>query len=681
MLCKVCIDALENARKPSRLGSAESHIANTPGLQLNQYDFVPQSAPFTFWYIHGHHRDEQSFAHSAKQGCVICSDFPFDDNVGQRNKVREYGFFTIFWISYENDVPCVTVDSGEGLKTVSLVKTLQSTEDALNYDIPDSTGSPQTWSMVSKWMETCLQNHSSCSKKSEIKDYMPTRLLKINYAHDSYLQHPPTFQLISRNEDFQGSYAAMSYRWGEKPLDKTLRLLKLTSAWLEKPNPIHCLPKTFRDAMHIAHRFGVEYLWIDRLCIYQDSCEDWRREAGTMQDVYRNALFCISALGAENDEGGCFFAREPSLIAPSAVDIYGNGELFRAELEDAAWGATFHDEPLIHRGWVLQERLMAPRTIYFGSKQVFWECAESHACETHPNGFGGFRPACNSSVKEQHEKLDDIDYLPLSRLLIAVPTAPCKTRHLLTRILADWSAVISLYSNTKLTLPRDKLVAVSGLAKDTRKALQHLKPGKHKYLAGLWGDHLIETLCWYVRVGTPAVRPGSYRAPSWSWASLDGYLNIPNTFVEEVVELSTIFSDDIEFIGPDDTGEVASGILVLHGPVCSIDAHALSRNQYAVNAFRLFDTSEGVESIADKNWQHQPTVIFDTPDDFCDEVACIWTTAQPTVLGGWQVSGLALKSSGNGTFLRVGVVSSYYRSQADLVSCMGLFAPREVRIL
>ncbi|KAI1472078.1 uncharacterized protein F4812DRAFT_416523, partial [Daldinia caldariorum] len=432
--------------------------------------------------------------------------------------------------------------------------------------------------------------------------------------------------------------------------------------------------------MYIAHRFGIEYLWIDRLCIFQDSREDWRREAGTMQDVYRNALFCISALGAENDEGGCFFPRDPSLIAPLAVDIRQRGA-FSSRAGGHGVGCSIPRRTPHPPSVGFAGKAYGPSHYIFREETGVLGMCRIPCLRDASEWFRRISSACNSFVKEQHEKLDDIDYLPLSRLLIAVSIAPCKTRDLLTRILADWSAIVSLYSNTKLTLPRDKLVAVSGLAKDTRKALQRLEPGKHKYLAGLWEDHLIETLCWYVRVGTPATRAGSYRAPSWSWASLDGYLDIPNTFAEKVVELSTILSSDIEFIGPDGTGEVADGILVLHGPVCFIDAHVLTRNQYAVKAFRLFDTSQVVEITADKNWQHQPTVIFDTPDDFCDEVVCIWATAQPTVLGGWQVSGLALKSSGNDTFLRVGVVSSYYRSQADLVSCMGLFAPREVRIL
>ncbi|KAI0846463.1 HET-domain-containing protein [Daldinia vernicosa] len=575
----------------------------------------------------------------------------------------------------------MTVDSGHGVKTVSLVKTLPPLDNRLNFDIPDSTDCTQTWSMISRWMETCLRHHSLCPLRPGSKNYRPTRLLKINCSHDSYSPNTASFQLISRDEDSPvSSYAALSYRWGDKPLDKTLRLLKSTSAWLEKPNAVDHLPKTLKDAIYIAYRLGVRYIWIDRLCIYQDSPEDWRREAGSMQDVYRNSVFCISALGADDDGGGCFFSRDPSLVAPTAVDMYNNGEIFRAELEDTAWYAAFRHEPLIRRAWVLQERLMVPRTIYFGRKQVFWECEESHACETHPKGFERSRSAFNPAGADKHEKHVDIGF-PLWKQLIAIPTTPRIEKDPRTRILADWSAAVSLYSNTKLTVSGDKLVAVSGLAKDVRKALQRLRPGRYRYLAGLWEDHLIVTLGWYVRVGTPASRAACYRAPSWSWASLDGHLIIPDTFREGVVEISSLSSANIALLGADDTGEVAEGILTLHGPICLIEAYILSHNQYAVETFREFGTGHSVKVRVNESRQHQSTVIFDTSGDYCNNFVCIWTIAQPVVLGGWRVSGLALRHVRNDTFLRVGVVSSYHMTQAELGTFIDRFSPKEVRLV
>ncbi|KAI0376402.1 HET-domain-containing protein [Hypomontagnella monticulosa] len=684
MLCKVCRDGLGSIEKLNRLCLVERHVADAG--TVSEYWHQPKHQPFlaNFWYAYGHHRDEVSFARSAGQLCVMCSDFPFRDDESDRvSKVRKLGFFTIFWISYENGNPSMTVDSGYGLKTVSLVpvKTKSILDDVLNFDLDFSTDSERTWMMISNWMEACSSYHDRCKNQSQGDTYRPARLLEIHYPKCPHPQSPPMFRLVKGDHCPQNTrYVTLSYRWGDKPLENTIRLLKTTCAWLGELNPIGRLPKTFRDAMRIAHRFSIRYLWIDRLCIYQDSVEDWRREAGSVQDVYRNASFCISALSAEDDEGGCFFPRDPSLVAPTAVKLNGDDGTYRVDLEDITWNSTFQDEPLTKRAWVLQERLMAPRTIHFGRRQVFWECSELHACETHPKGFGEFHPSNHFASAQVDGKCDGVG-IPLWKQLIATPTIPHTTKDPQARTFTDWSTIITLYSGTKLTVPSDKLVAVSGLAKDVRKRLQCVRPGEHRYLAGLWEDVLMETLLWYVQVGSPARRAADYRAPSWSWASLDGNLIMPDMFLEETIELSSILSTDMEFLGGDDTGEVKGGTLTLYGPVCRVKLSALSDNQYSTEAFRRFDGHVTESSKIDDSWLPVSTVIFDTKDDLGEDIFCIWLIAQPPALRGWQTSGLALQGVGDDMFQRVGTVYSYHMNQAEAENFVEAFVRREIQII
>ncbi|PMD19341.1 heterokaryon incompatibility, partial [Hyaloscypha hepaticicola] len=66
------------------------------------------------------------------------------------------------------------------------------------------------------------------------------------------------------------------------------------------------LPKTFQDAVLITRDLGVRYLWIDSLCIIQDSDEDWEQEAARMSEVYANGYVMLAAHGSENCHGGCF---------------------------------------------------------------------------------------------------------------------------------------------------------------------------------------------------------------------------------------------------------------------------------------------------------------------------------------------------------------------------------------
>ncbi|KAI1136639.1 HET-domain-containing protein [Hypoxylon sp. FL0543] len=710
MLCKVCKDGLESiGTSTARCLYSWGHTASSQRLSTkdltwdNLYKhFAVPSPPNSpsrgedrrsiedcccVYDNHsfGHHRDEDSFARSARQGCVMCSDFPlYQDQDNERNETKEHGYFTIFKVAYEHNILCMTVDSDFGSKTIELLpaKTVWAPGNSLNFDLECSTNSPQTWSMIFTWMKTCSWFHDRCKSKDEGNKYRPTRLLEINYPKSVYSGSPPTFRLVSGDRCPQrSSYVTLSYRWGEKPLEQTLRLLKRTSSYLETSNPIDFLPKTFRDAIYIAHRFGIRYLWIDRLCIYQDSAEDWRKEAGTMQSVYRNASFCISALGAEDDEGGCFSARNPGLVAPTPVKLSGMKDVFRADLEDTAWRTAFQGEPLIQRGWVLQERLMSPRTIHFGRKQVFWECSEMHACETHPEGFGKFAPTIDSSPTKLVEQQDNTDF-GLWKQLISTPIIPDTTTDPRTQLLANWSATMSLYSSTQLTIPSDKLVAVSGLAKDIRKGLQYIRSGHHRYLAGLWEEVLLETIVWYVRVGSPAHRAVNYRAPSWSWASLDGFIIIPDTFLEETTELSSVLSADMHFFGDDDTREVKSGTLTLYGLACLIEPGASSDNQHEVKAFRRFYDLQPIPcNRAEESWLSKPTVIFDTIQDFRTELFCIWIVAQPAALKGWQASGLALRCIGPNTYMRVGAISSYHPNQAELEEFVEAFTRTEVKII
>lgn len=151
-------------------------------------------------------------------------------------------------------------------------------------------------------MRTCVESHPLCNLPKTLPSYRPTRLLKVDNSH--------TFRLVLGTECHPTlQYVALSYCWGTKAVEGLLRLLQSTAEDLSREQPVDNLAKTFRDATDVAQHFGVDYIWIDRLCIFQDSPEDWQREASTMQDVYRNALFSISALGAKDDQDGCFFER------------------------------------------------------------------------------------------------------------------------------------------------------------------------------------------------------------------------------------------------------------------------------------------------------------------------------------------------------------------------------------
>lgn len=63
---------------------------------------------------------------------------------------------------------------------------------------------------------------------------------------------------------------------------------------------IACFPRTFKDAIKIAQSLAIDYIWIDSLCIVQDSIEDRCSEIGKMGDVYKHSICNIATMDAHH---------------------------------------------------------------------------------------------------------------------------------------------------------------------------------------------------------------------------------------------------------------------------------------------------------------------------------------------------------------------------------------------
>ena len=340
----------------------------------------------------------------------------------------------------------------------------------------------------------------------------------------------------------------LSHRWG------TTKFIKLTTSnfeILQNGFSLSEIPKTFRDAIFITQKIGANYLWIDSLCIIQDSVADWRREAAVMGDIYRNSFCNVAATGASNSDQGCFAERNPSMMSPCTVSSSWTDASNQTYLiVETDFLSQVYGAPLNRRAWVVQERLLAPRILHFGREQLFWECHELEACETFPQGlplglggtgFKGMDPHVDGRRIRLEEGRD--------------PDPTLNAYHL-------WDQVVKAYTWSDLTKPEDKLIALSGLAK----TVQHMVDDE--YLAGLWKSILPSQLLWEVYDtkqgdGRPSVRSSSYRAPSWSWASLNGcvgFLIISRTGI-----MVTIIEAHVSPSTNDTTGQLESGFIRLRG--------------------------------------------------------------------------------------------------------------------
>ncbi|KAJ0340414.1 hypothetical protein COL922a_003436 [Colletotrichum nupharicola] len=288
----------------------------------------------------------------------------------------------------------------------------------------------------------------------------------------------------------------------------------------------------------------------NRLCICQDDLKDWERESAQMAAVYSNSYLTLAAVKSGDINGGLLSARTPQTYFKlprkgSSPDEY---ILATALTLDHDTIHQFHmrmkKEPLTKRAWGFQERVLARRILHFSSQQMYWECLEGFEAEQ------GLKLNYRMPfVNDDTQLVEHVD----QRRNNAHPTNPkwegLDHSSTLTR---NWHELLWEYGPRELTNPLDKLPGFSGIAKSLSKGF------KDEYLAGLWRGSLIECLCWQALRCKPIEQ---YRAPSWSWASVDG---IPATGLLGVTEeVATILEAKVKIDGDNPFGRVKDGWIKL----------------------------------------------------------------------------------------------------------------------
>lgn len=366
--------------------------------------------------------------------------------------------------------------------------------------------SPQCFAQIHDWMAVCDASHDDCKAPASVK--LPTRVVDVNPTPDGLRPVLVTTNGVS------GQYAALSYSWGA---GLPLKLTRSSLASFMSGIPWTDIPKTLQDAMTITHKLGLRYLWVDSLTIIQDDEDDWHTEAAKMAIVYGNAHVTIAATHSQDLDAGIFAPRdfptryyrvwplpEQLTAKPSPVADLRDGEIYVRN----GTRRSLDSHPLQKRGWALQEHILSRRVIQYASDELVFHCRTARATETDPKmkipGRGG---------RVRMSFLDPVVLPPRSEIDPA-------TRNFLSEY---WSHVVQNYSNRKLTRESDKLVALSGVAD----ALSASGMGPHH--AGMFESDPLVGLAWYSHHTFPDgpwapthARPAHYRAPSWSWASLDG---------------------------------------------------------------------------------------------------------------------------------------------------------------
>jgi len=221
------------------------------------------------------------------------------------------------------------------------------------------------------WLEECFHGelrgkriHANCSNPRD--DYMPTRLIEIKKVEDGV-----ELKVKATNGSPTEPYCALSYCWGgEQSLKSTNALLP---KWMDFI-PWTDIPQTLRDAVSVCCKLNIKYLWVDALCIVQDNPDEKAIEISQMQNVYCNSTLTIAASRAAKVSEG-FLSDRSATQFPDEVFTFRYKAKRLANLGSVTLIRTqINPEPVDTRGWCLQERLLSPRTLEFGSRQLRFIC-------------------------------------------------------------------------------------------------------------------------------------------------------------------------------------------------------------------------------------------------------------------------------------------------------------------
>ena len=353
-----------------------------------------------------------------------------------------------------------------------------------------------------RWLAGCL-SHSECNETApggplqELPSTpLPTRCIEMGDQGEPVRLREPG--LLER-----GTYVTLSHRWSEET--KLSQTTKDNLPGRLAGEGLHNLPRIFRDAMLVASKLGVRYLWIDSICIVQGSQGDWSTEALNMSQYYRNSLFTIvAAVSAPAD--GLFRTSVPGRLVRLPYrdrefgDARGQFYVYERAVPLAVAYSNVHGGELHSRGWVFQEWLLSRRLINFSDQGVIFECQAA--------------PPLN-------DNFEPINVVKMRRL---VPGLPLPQRlggsHDAAR--NHWYQLMESYSGKRLTdVHKDRIVAVAGIAREYHQVLSRQPVADLGYVAGLWLGDIHYGLLWHVDGCEPRPRLGRVAGiPSWAWSSV-----------------------------------------------------------------------------------------------------------------------------------------------------------------
>lgn len=231
---------------------------------------------------------------------------------------------------------------------------------------------------ITQWLGDCDANHPGCSAAST--EYSPTRLLAVK---DDELR-------VVTGITEHRRYVTLSYCWGRLSKEQE-SFLTTKSNIAARISGFHIneLPRTLKDAILTVRALGIDFIWIDAICIIQDDKDDWSREASRMGKVYHHSYFTVATTNSESSFDGFLQDRERSCRASlgfalkgvqplhSQTEVNETGIIHFRYPPEISVDDLLHDCEWDRRGWTLQEKLLSTRALYFTKDVIYYECVAS----------------------------------------------------------------------------------------------------------------------------------------------------------------------------------------------------------------------------------------------------------------------------------------------------------------
>lgn len=404
----------------------------------------------------------------------------------------------------------------------------------------------ESFGMAKACIGKCAREHQTSCPPLQDSSILPDRV--IDCADSSKAK------VVLTNGQIYGSYLTLSYVWGgPQPMLTTKNVDKYTTDGLEMSD----FPQSIRDAVAVTNRIGQRYLWIDALCILQDSPEDKVTQLGKMHAIYKNSYLTINASRASSTHEGFLHQsrpqREPRTTIPFPCPGGTAGTVFIAYVipwvkegpDKAYWDEL---EPITWRGWCYQEKVLPARSLLYASDTL------KYYCQTETVSIGEALCEKSTGLRLPHG------------IYPSASTVKCEVDAVQFR--QSWLAALFQYTLRSITIPSDRLPAFGAVAE------QFAIVSQDRYLAGLWWKTLLLDFLWATH--DTRERPKAYRAPSWSWASVDGLINAEWRFDQLAKPQDTEDARDLRMATVVDCrvivasplapyGEVTEGLLTLNG--------------------------------------------------------------------------------------------------------------------